>query len=126
MGAKAASIFTVIALLCLMAVFPALRELWIVVIVKALPSFFTLGLSTVILYKAFRYPRGTAFTLLGLVQIGFMGWLLWLAIQASYIWLLIPILIAAILVGPRSAKATWKWLDVDRYYRHKPETAIED
>ena len=119
MRAKAAAIFTVIALLCLIAVFPALRELWIIVIVKALPSFFSLGLSTVILYKAFRYPRGTAFTLLGLAQLAFTGWLAWIAIQAGSTWLLIPILIAAIIVGPKSGKACWKWLDVDRYYKGK-------
>ncbi len=99
-----------------------LIEFWVVNIAKAMPPAFTLGMCTVLIYKGFRYPRGTVFTILGLLQLVFVGWLIWLTFQARIVWVSLPILLLAAFVGPKSAKATWKWLGVDRYYRTKAES----
>ncbi len=117
MKRQAASILTVLALSLLLLKFPVLVEHWIIVIAKAIPSAFTLGMSTVLIYKGLRYPRGSIFTLLGLLQILFVGWIIWLTIQSQIAWLSVPILIGAIVMAPQSAKATWKWLKVDKYYQ---------
>ena len=119
MSANLAAVLTAISLIALMAGFPVLIDHWVVTIAKTLPSFFTLGTATVLLYKAFRYPRGTIFTFIGLAQIGVTGWLVWEMIQRGLAWVSLPILVAAIVFGPKSAKASWKWLDVDRYYKNR-------
>tara|TARA_B100000959_G_scaffold11861_1_gene11822 strand:- start:1565 stop:2011 length:447 start_codon:yes stop_codon:yes gene_type:complete len=132
MSRQVAAVLTVISLIALLVANPelssvplygdtSLLQFWVANIAKAMPPAFTLGLCTVLLYKAWRYPRGTAFTVIGLLQLVFVGWLIWLTSQAGsgFIWLSLPILFAAAFVGPKSAKATWKLLDVDRYYRKK-------
>ena len=130
MSRLVAGVFTVISLLALLAADPqfsvfhpygatSLFEFWVLNIAKAIPPAFTLGMCTVLLYKGFRYPRGTAFTVFGLIQLSFVGWLVWWMIHENYAWVSLPILLAAAFVGPKSAKATWKWLDVDRYYKSK-------
>lgn len=100
----------------------SLTKFWLENIARAMPPAFTLGMCTVLLYKGFRYPRGTVFTILGLLQLVFVGWLIWLTFQAGVEWVSLPILLVAAFVGPKSAKATWKWLGVDRYYRIKAES----
>ncbi len=118
MNPKFAIGLTIISLVLLLVNFPLLVEFWIVVIGKAIPSAFTLGLSTVLLYKAFRYPRGTLFTLVGLLQLVGITWIAILAFKAKLFWLLFVIAIATIIISPKSAKATWKFFDVDRYYKN--------
>ncbi len=119
MSALLSAALTVLALIALLAGFPILIDYWIVVIAKAIPSAFTLGVTTVLLYKAFRYPRGTLFTILGIAQLLIIAWLIKLVISANIYWLLIPIILASLVVGPKSAKWFWKILDVDRYYKSK-------
>ena len=118
MSSKFAVFLTVIALICLQAFFPILIDHWVVTIAKALPSFFTLGVSTVLLYKAFRYPRGTLFTVFGCIQIALVAWLIWFLFKVDWAWISLPLLLAAIVFGPKSARASWKWFGVDKYYQH--------
>ncbi|CAI8222027.1 MAG: Uncharacterised protein [Prochlorococcus marinus str. MIT 9313] len=133
MSRQLAAGLTVIFLLALLASNPSLSgipiygdtsllEFWVKNIALAMPPAFTLGMCTVLLYKGFRYPRGTVFTILGLLQLVFVGWLIWLTFQAGVVWVSLPILLLAAFMGPKSARATWKWLGVDRYYRIKAET----
>lgn len=117
MSSKASAALTAIVLLILVVSVPVLRELWIIVILKALPSFFTLGLTTVILYKAFRYPRGTIFSLLSLLQLLIALWLIWLSFKSGLAWLGITILFTSLIVGQKSSKVLWTKLGVDKYYR---------
>ena len=117
MSTKLTLILTVTSLLALVLAFPILLDHWAITIGKTIPSFFTLGISTVLLYKAFRYPRGTIFTFIGLAQLVLTGWIVLRLIHVGLAWASIPILIAAMVFGPRSAKALWKCLDVDIYYR---------
>ena len=118
MSRQLAAFLTVLSLIGLISAFPLLINYWILIIIKAIPSAFTLGMSTVLLYKAFRYPRGSAFTLLGLAQIFLFGWILWKIYLSGYIYIAIPILIACIFLAPQSARKTWKWIGVDRYYKN--------
>ena len=117
MSTKLTLFLTVASLLALVLGFPILLDHWVITIAKTIPSFFTLGISTVLLYKAFRYPRGTIFTFIGLAQLVLTGWIVLRLIHVGLSWASIPILIAAMVFGPRSAKALWKYLDVDSYYR---------
>ena len=117
MGPRVSIFLTVIGLIALQAAFPFLIDHWLITIAKSLPSFFSLGLTTVLLYKAFRYPRGTGFTIVGLLQIALSVWALWMLYINNLTWLAIPLVFAALVFGPRSARATWILFDVDRYYR---------
>ena len=121
MHPRAAIFLTVIFLVCLQVAFPMLLEHWVITIGKALPSFFTLGVSTVLLYKALRYPRGTAFTFFGLVQIAFSSLLVWKFFQLDLAWISLLIILGAIVFGPKSARTTWRWFGVDRYYNNNSE-----
>ena len=117
MRREVAGVLTVGSLVALLASFPLLIQFWVVTIAKAIPSAFTLGMATVILYKGFRYPRGTAFTAVGLIQISLIGWIIFSVHQEGLTWLAVPICIAAIVVAPQSARRTWKLLRVDKYYQ---------
>ncbi len=117
MSTKLTLFFTVASLLALVLAFPILLDHWVITIAKTIPSFFTLGISTVLLYKAFRYPKGTIFTFVGLALLALTGWIVFKVIDVGIAWASVPILIAAIVFGPRFTKALWKWLDVDSYYK---------
>ena len=119
MGPRASTVLTAISLICLQVFFPVLVSHWVITIAKALPSFFTLGITTFLLYKLFRYPRGAVFTVLGIAQLAFTFWLGFYLWNAGLPILIIPVFLAAIVFGPKSAKATWKFLGVDRYYINK-------
>ena len=119
MGPRTTTFFTVISLIFLQIFFPLLLQHWLFTIAEALPSFFTLGITTFLLYKSYRYPRGTIFSILGLSQIAFTSWVVFYFWKSGLILIAIPILLAAIFFAPRSAKLTWNWLGVDRYYDKK-------
>ena len=79
MSRQLAAGLTVIFLLALLASNPSLSgipiygdtsllEFWVKNIALAMPPAFTLGMCTVLLYKGFRYPRGTFFTILAKKQ----------------------------------------------------------
>ena len=117
MSRQISLIATVIALVIALFIFPFLIQHWLITIARAIPSAFTLGISTVLIYKALRYPRGTAFTLLGLLKLSTVGYLIYILIGNNTYWAIIPVLVAAITIGPRTSKYLWRKLDVDRYYR---------
>ncbi len=119
MNRKLSILFTALVLIGLMASFHFLIEHWVVTISKAIPSAFTLGMTTVLVYKSLRYPRGTVFTLFGLLQIGLILWIGLVAIETGLTWILLPLSIAVFVFAPKSAKASWKWFGVDRYYQKK-------
>jgi len=117
MSRQISLVTTAIALVIALFLFQFLIDHWLITIAKAIPSAFTLGITTVLIYKALRYPRGTAFTLLGLLKISAVGYLIYIFVGNNTYWAIIPVLVAAITIGPRSSKFLWRKLDVDRYYR---------
>ncbi len=116
MNRRLALFITVIGLSSSLLLFPILINHWVITIAKAIPSAFTLGITTVLLYKALRYPRGSLFTLIGLTLLLSVGYLVFLSITNSNYWGIAAILIASILAGPRTSRYLWKVLGVDQYY----------
>ncbi len=121
MPRKAAIVGMIVCLLCLQIGFPILFDHWVITIGKALPSFFTLGLTTVLIYKALRYPRGTAFTFFGLAQITLSIFLAWKLFNLGFAWVSLLIILTAIVFAPKSAKFTWRRFGVDKYYNESSE-----
>ncbi len=108
---------TVIILLIALYFFPILINHWIVTIAKAIPSAFTLGITTVLLYKALRYPRGTTFTFLGLAQLAALSYITYLLVINNTYWVIVPLMLSAIIAAPRFSRFLWNKLGVDKYYQ---------